>query len=291
MSIVEKLANKIIPVSYRSIIRLTGKDVRRLMQGISSNDFVHNKTTTFFSTFLNPQGKLFSDSLVTIAEDNSILLDVPSAYVPNVMKLLQMSVLRLDVKLLWEKDSTVCATLSTDNKPPKAEAILDPRFKAFQVYRTVSSERIDNQSLTPLWKCFELLNGVWSTEDGLKNRHGGCVNLDLLNGASRTKGCYVGQENYTRYVNTYKQPNRVVPLLLSHSALPNSYSVKEACQDLKADSILQDVHLSSSQALPVTQDGTEIGEVVFLQPHSSVALAMINGFDGVKGRWKVNGFT
>lgn len=120
---------------------------------------------------------------MTIAEDDSILLDVPSAYVPSlfccfefpvdVMKLLQMSILRLDVKLLWEKDSTVCATLSTDNKPPKAEAILDPRFKALQVYRTVSSyhslhmirrrERIDNQSLTPLWKCFELLNGVWST--------------------------------------------------------------------------------------------------------------------------------
>lgn len=120
---------------------------------------------------------------MTIAEDDSILLDVPSAYVPSifccfefpvdVMKLLQMSILRLDVKLLWEKDSTIYATLSTGNKPPKAEAILDPRFKAFQVYRTVSSyhflhmirrrERIDNQSLTPLWKCFELLNGVWST--------------------------------------------------------------------------------------------------------------------------------
>lgn len=87
---------------------------------------------------------------MTIAEDDSILLDVPSAYVPSlfccfefpvdVMKLLQMSILRLDVKLLWEKDSTVCATLSTDNKPPKAEAILRPAFpKAFQVYRTVSS--------------------------------------------------------------------------------------------------------------------------------------------------------
>lgn len=47
---------------------------------------------------------------------------------------------------------------------------------------------------------------IQGREDGLKNRHGGCVNLDLLNGASRTKGCYVGQENYTRYVNTVGIP-------------------------------------------------------------------------------------
>ena len=47
--------------------------------------------------------------------------------------------------------------------------------------------------------------------------------------------------------------------------------MKEACQDLKADHILQDVRLSSSQALPVTQDGEEIGEVVFLQPRIRIA--------------------
>ena len=133
-------------------------------------------------TLYESQGKLFSDALVTISEDNSVLLDVPSAYVSSmmcpfdspvdVMKLLQMSILRLDVKLSWEKECTICATLSTDNKPPKAESILDPRFKAFQVYRTVSSYHFlcllrnrekPDQSLTPLWKCFELLNGVWST--------------------------------------------------------------------------------------------------------------------------------
>lgn len=170
-----------------------GNDARRLLQGISSNDFVHNKTPSFFSAFLTPQvacstlyepqGKLFSDALVTIAEDNSVLLDVPSAYVPSsvntfeflvdMMKLLQMSILRLDVQLLWEKESIVCTTLSTNSKPPAAESIRDPRFKTFQVYRTISSylfscliirrEKMDDRSLTSLWKCFELLNGVWST--------------------------------------------------------------------------------------------------------------------------------
>ena len=47
-----------------------------------------------------------------------------------------------------------------------------------------------------------LLRCISFSDDGLKNLHGGAVNLDLLNGVSRTKGCYVGQENYTRYVNT-----------------------------------------------------------------------------------------
>lgn len=53
----------------------------------------------------------------------------------DVMKLLQMSILRFDVKLEWQKESTVCAMVSTDGNEPSEEAVVDPRFTHFKVYR------------------------------------------------------------------------------------------------------------------------------------------------------------
>ena len=51
------------------------------------------------------------------------------------MKLLQMSILRFDVKLEWQKESTVCAMVSADGNEPSEEAVVDPRFTHFKVYR------------------------------------------------------------------------------------------------------------------------------------------------------------
>ena len=46
-----------------------------------------------------------------------------------------MSILRFDVKLEWQKEMTVCAMVSADGNEPSEEAVVDPRFKHFKVYR------------------------------------------------------------------------------------------------------------------------------------------------------------
>ena len=48
-------------------------------------------------------------------------------------------------------------------------------------------------------------------DDGLKNQVAGHLNLDLLNGISTTKGCYVGQEVYASYIHHVSTPSMFNP--------------------------------------------------------------------------------
>lgn len=134
----------------------------------------------------------------------------------DVKKLIEFSILRMDVSLKVENELNVFASILNEN----SSAMKDNRFTDYEVYRHYSKEypsilftsrRYDSTNLSTLYKSFELINGVWSaylvflhfetSDDNIKNLHSGTVNLDLLQGTSKSKGCYVGQEVYTSYVN------------------------------------------------------------------------------------------
>lgn len=74
------------------------------------------------------------------------------------------------------------------------------------IHRDSTSSKLANA-----YKTFELLNGIWSAyslfwmvqirDDNIKNLPAAQTNLDLLNGASKSKGCYVGQEAYSSAIH------------------------------------------------------------------------------------------
>lgn len=141
------------------------------------------------------------------------------------MNLLKFSVLHQDVTITKRDDLEVHVCLDDpaylDEKSSKSEA-KDPRFPKHSVYRgystlfhNISLTQKESGRLEPSHGSLSVLRtSEWSLELVLmspnfwgnrdyfpKSLYCGHANLDKLNAVSTTKGCYVGQETYTRYMH------------------------------------------------------------------------------------------
>ena len=117
-------------------------------------------------------------------------------------------------------------------------------------------------------------------DDGLKNQVAGHLNLDLLNGVSTTKGCYVGQEVYSSYIHHVNTPSviqskkthltRLVPVVLSSHIHkdPIRMTAENACNDIPSSHLLQEVN-GVVIGNEVQSDGKTIGHILYIQPSRS----------------------
>ncbi|KAK8797001.1 hypothetical protein WA588_001126 [Blastocystis sp. NMH] len=250
---------------------------------------------------MNPKGKLFSDSFVHIDEKDTVYLDVPTNYLPNVTKMLSMSMFGRKVELSVAEAMKVYGIIGKveDGLP----CFPDSRYKKGHVFRSyLETAPSSSPQLTSLFKSYELIHGVWSayvlsmnhqrSDDGLKNQVAAHLNLDQLNGVSTKKGCYVGQETYTAYMHHHPHPTRLVSVLLTnhfHNAM-TSLNAEQVCNDLPATHILQPiegVQTGSEVAETVSGKSQTVGTLLYVQPKWNVGLVLCNEFEGVKGPWSV----
>ena len=107
-------------------------------------------------------------------------------------------------------------------------------------------------------------------DDGLKNQVAGHLNLDLLNGISTTKGCYVGQEVYASYIHHVSTPSMLVPVVLSSHSHKDliQMTVENACNNIPSSHLLQKVN-DVSPGNEVQSDGKTIGHILYIQPSRS----------------------
>ena len=183
----------------RSVIRLSGADVRGFVQGLVTSDVAGELPV--WAALLTPQGKCLFDFLIW-ADGDDLLLDCEAEAADDLIK--RLSVYRLRRPIRIERDGSLAVHWSLDLEDGQP----DPRLYA-----------LDRRWLAPAsepasgWLEHRLRLGVCEGRAELGDLLWLECNAAELNGVSFSKGCFVGQENTAR-MNWRQKINRrlvVVP--------------------------------------------------------------------------------
>jgi folate-binding protein YgfZ len=189
----------------RSLIRLSGEDVRGFLQGLVTNDTSGNLPV--WAALLTAQGKVLFDFLIWGDEDD-VLIDCERDAAEGLTKRLTLYRLRRAITIAIEPDLTVHWA------PEGGLGVVDPRLSGLGQRWLAPAD--EGEGAGAAWRAHRLALGV--TEGRGELGDGTTLWLECnaaeLNGVSFTKGCYVGQENTAR-MNWRQKVNRrlvVVPL-------------------------------------------------------------------------------
>ena len=194
-------------LTHRTVIRLSGDDVRGFINGLVTNDI--GGELPCWAALLTPQGKLLYDFLVW-ADGADLLLDCEAEQAPALIKRLSIYRLRRAITIAADPELQVHWRAGDGPSPDPRQAELGQRW-------------LDHAGGAPAdatWLAHRLSLGVCEGHAELADLLWLECNAAELNGVSFTKGCYVGQENTAR-MNWRAKVNRrlvVVPLAESDPA-------------------------------------------------------------------------
>ena len=182
----------------RTLLRLSGDDVRGFLQGLLTNDVAG--ALPVWAGLLTPQGKALFDMIVW-SDGDDILLDVERDQADALARRLAMYRLRRAITIA--PDDTLAVHWSPDAMPGAAP---DPRLAALG-WRWIAAPG----AAAAGWHAHRLSLGV---AEGVAELGSGETlwleaNARELNGVSFTKGCYVGQENTARMHHRAKVNRRL----------------------------------------------------------------------------------
>ena len=168
----------------RTIIRLSGDDVRNFLQGLVTSDL--EGALPVWAGLLTPQGKCLFDFVIW-SDGGDLLLDCEAEAADDLMKRLGVYRLRRSIRI--ERDPSIAVHWSKDaskDRPDPRLAELGSRWLA------APSEAASG------WLEHRLRLGVCEGRAELGDVLWLECNAIELNGVSFTKGCFVGQENTAR---------------------------------------------------------------------------------------------
>jgi len=221
----------------RTLIRVSGRDSNKLLQGLITNDMMElqgSQSSSIYSMLLNAQGRCMFDTLLYKLDNSKeeYMVEVDSSVTDTVIK--HMKLYKLRSKVSFEDCSSYKVyAMFMDNKTliskedilssfnhEDAFVFTDPRTDLMGLRLIVKqngageSALIDNYQLTDSneYTNHRLALGV---SEGHAEVHGVMpleLNLALLNGVSFNKGCYIGQELVARTHHTGVIRKRIMPL-------------------------------------------------------------------------------
>ena len=177
----------------RSILRLSGEEVRDFLQSLVTNDVMGELPQ--WAGLLTPQGKCLFDFLVW-SEGDDLLVDCEASAAGDLVKRLTMYRLRRKIEI--GPDEKLAVHWSKSGQ----DGVVDPRLDA-----------LGRRWLAPPgepatgWLEHRLRLGVCEGRTELGDVLWLECNAAELNGVSFTKGCFVGQENTAR-MNWRQKINR-----------------------------------------------------------------------------------
>lgn len=197
----------------RTLIRLSGEDVRGFLQGLVTNDTSGNLPV--WAALLSAQGKALFDFLIwgdgaprPGSGSSDVLIDCERDAAGDLAKRLTLYRLRRAITISIEPDLAVHWAKEGDL------GAVDPRLP--ELGQRWLAPAGDGEGADAAWRAHRLSLGV--TEGRAELGDGTTLWLECnaveLNGVSFSKGCYVGQENTAR-MNWRQKVNRrlvVVPL-------------------------------------------------------------------------------
>lgn len=188
------MTSRALHLENRAVIRLTGADVRKFLQGLVTNDVMKAVPgAAVYSALLTPQGKFMYDMII-MADGDDLLLDVEAERKDELVRRLTMYKLRADVTITGESGLKVWAVWT--DAEPEGIAVADPRDASLG-YRVISAEMPGAAPLA--FADYESKRLALGIPDGSRDMEVEKyfwleTDAERLNGVSFSKGCYVGQE-------------------------------------------------------------------------------------------------
>ena len=202
----------------RSIIRLSGEDVRGFLDGLVTSSVTGDLPV--YAALLTPQGKVIADFFIS-ADGDDLLLDVHTDDADALIRRLSMYRLRRPITIARDETRAVHWTPEPGNDPRLAalgtRSLNPPRACLGEGDRPASPGG-GGEITTADYLAHRLALGVAEGPELTDLLWLEC-NAAELGGVSFTKGCFVGQENTAR-MNWRSKVNRrlfVVPA----TALPD----------------------------------------------------------------------
>ncbi len=178
----------------RAFIAVTGNDRASFLQGLITQDVdrLSAENPLLYSALLTPQGKYLYDFFLWHSDD-AIVIETDAPRRDEFLTLLRRYTLRKDVQLTAQ-DGDVFQIIEGS----VIGALPDPRHDALGA-RTRTKPDGDDVDIAQ-WDTLRLAHNVPDCPKdlrvGLSSPFEG--NIDLLNGISFEKGCYMGQELVSR---------------------------------------------------------------------------------------------
>jgi tRNA-modifying protein YgfZ len=214
----------------RGVVHVTGEDAEKFLQGLVTNDIsgpaaVEPKTVpaAVHAGLLSPQGKILFEFFV-VGMGGGLLLETARDRIPDLIKRLGMYRLRATVAV---EDASGDFSVAAVWGGPLAAAFNtthfdDPRLPALGMRWLVPCAPLERQGRMQAGEAMQVDASEYHAhrialgvpEGGRDYAFGDTfpheANLDLLNGISFTKGCFVGQEVVSRMQHRGGARKRVV---------------------------------------------------------------------------------
>ncbi len=239
------LANGVVSLPNRGVLRVSGVDRIAFLQGLVSNDVAG--ANPVYACLLTPQGKFLHDFFI-ITDADSLLIDCEADRRDDLLRRLKTYRLRSKVDIADESDLYRAYTVF-GSEPPAGIIYDDPR--SGELGRRVLTKAAIAGTEIP-FDAYDRMRIALGAPDGSRDMEVGKAillenNIDLLNGIAWDKGCYMGQEltARTRYRGLVKK--RLMPVRITGT--------------------------SPTIGAPLIENGVEIGE---MRTHSGdLGLALI----------------
>ncbi len=172
----------------RSIIRVSGQEPEKFLQGLVTNDLRKlAENDILYAAILTPQGKYLADFFLVADRDGGVLVDVAAPLASDLLRRLTLYKLRSKISL-----EQIDMPVSRGTGPEPEGALRDPRHPAlgWRLYgKALPDDGTD-------WDALRVLHCI--PESGIELVPGETFILETgferLNGLDFRKGCYVGQE-------------------------------------------------------------------------------------------------
>lgn len=202
------------PDPTRAILRVTGPDRVKFLQGLVTNDMNRvARDGIAYAAMLTPQGKYLADFLL-VAEGDAILIDTPRETADDLLRRLTLYKLRADAQI-----AAVDMPVTTGTGPAPDGALPDPRHPdlGWRLYGQALTEgaAVDWPArhvalMVPCHGTDLIPNDSFILEMG----------FGRLNGVDFRKGCYVGQEVTARMHHKTELRKGLVAVRLDGAAQP-----------------------------------------------------------------------
>jgi tRNA-modifying protein YgfZ len=222
----EEMDNSAI-LTDRGSVRVSGETARDFLQGLFTCDMANvDPSKPAFGALLTAQGKILFDFFV-FEKEGTFLLDCRKDLVGDLVKRLIFYRLRAPVDIEDATDTLeIVAGWGNSSRPEGAHP--DPRLDALG-WRMISARgTFSAGSSLKDYHVHRIALGV--PEGGMDYAYSNTfpheADMDLLQGVSFSKGCYVGQEVVSRMENRGTARTRIIPVTLAGDAPPPGTEIR-----------------------------------------------------------------
>ena len=279
VDMVEK-SGSYVQLPNRGVLRLAGDDRVQFLQGLVSNDVAAIAPgRAVYACLLTPQGKFLHDFFL-VADGDSLLIECEADRRADLLRRLKTFKLRSRVDL-GDATEAYAAFVALGSMPEGGIVYADPRAAELGHRLLFPARSVPEGLSSASFETYDRLRIAAAAPDGSRDMEEGKStllesNIDLLNGISWDKGCYMGQEltARTRYRGLIKK--RLVPVRITGAAPARGAVLVEAGKEVgEMRSAAGDLGLALLRLDRVRDGGAIRTDTATLVPEPPARLAAI----------------